>query len=120
MQEIQNAWVNLTSNQSPNLEVRIAFYFVENSKFKPKDALSIKSINDKCNVWCERLWDAVLMECGHGGVWYEWALTSIKFDDRCYFCRNIISCILQVIIYLCIKWSQLELICFIIGWSITK
>ena len=60
------------------------------------DAISIKSINEKCNVWWDKLSDAVLMDCGHGGICYEWAWTLIKVDERWHFWRNQVSSILQV------------------------
>ena len=61
-----------------------------------KNSLSDKSINQLWNVWCENSSDAVLMEWGHGGIWYTWACTFIKIDERCFFWRKPVSYIIQV------------------------
>ena len=72
---------------------------IENSKGDEisEELYSIKSTNKVCNIWCDRFSDAVIMDWGHGGVWYLWACIFIKIDERCYFWRNPVSSILQVI-----------------------
>jgi len=40
--------------------------------------------------------DAVIMECGHGGVCYECSLEIWKSTGECYLCREKITQVLQV------------------------
>ena len=54
------------------------------------------TLDNRWSLCYENLWDAVFMECGHGGIWYEWAWTLIKVDQRWHFCRKDILSIFKV------------------------
>ena len=60
------------------------------------DDAQSRSIYDKWNICFDKPSDAVIMECGHGGIWFGWACTFINFDERCFIWRKEVSSIIQV------------------------
>ena len=56
----------------------------------------IGTIDEKWGFWYDTAPDAVFMECGHGGIWYECAWTLIKLDNRCHFWRKDILSIFKL------------------------
>jgi len=59
---------------------------------------SQKSItsNIVCIICCERDANAVIMDCGHGGICYKCCIKQWKNGDDCYICRKKIREILQI------------------------
>lgn len=49
-----------------------------------------------CVMCCENSCNAVLMECGHGGLCYDCSLKLWKAQGICHMCRNEISQVLQI------------------------
>ena len=54
------------------------------------------SIDKICEMCCERLCNAVVMDCGHGGICYECSLEMWKSVGHCHMCRGCISQVLQI------------------------
>ena len=52
--------------------------------------------NKECYVCCDKTADAVIMECGHGGICYECSLEMWKVTGQCHMCRMDISQVLQI------------------------
>ena len=46
---------------------------------------------EPCNVCFEKAPDAVLMNCGHGGLCYGCALDVWKKSIECFICRKVIN-----------------------------
>lgn len=49
-----------------------------------------------CNICIENESNAVVMECGHGGICYECSLGVWKATGVCHMCRLPISQVLQI------------------------
>jgi hypothetical protein len=49
-----------------------------------------------CEMCCENNCNAVIMECGHGGICYECSLELWKTTGFCHMCRGNISQVLQI------------------------
>ena len=49
-----------------------------------------------CDMCCENVSNAVIMECGHGGLCYDCSLVLWKATAACHMCRNPISQVLQI------------------------
>jgi lipid-A-disaccharide synthase-like uncharacterized protein len=49
-----------------------------------------------CHMCCEKDSNAVIMECGHGGICYECSLEMWKSTGNCHMCRSPISQVLQI------------------------
>jgi len=47
-------------------------------------------------ICCDRTADAVVMDCGHGGMCYDCSLRLWKKGDECHLCRKPIKEVLQV------------------------
>jgi hypothetical protein len=54
------------------------------------------AIDKICEMCCEKLCNAVVMECGHGGICYECSLEMWKSVGHCHLCRGSISQVLQI------------------------
>lgn len=54
------------------------------------------AVNKLCDMCCERLCDAVIMECGHGAICYECSLEMWKTVGACHMCRGPITQVLQI------------------------
>ena len=54
------------------------------------------SIDKLCEMCCERLCNAVIMDCGHGGICYECSLEMWKTVGFCHMCRGEIKTVLQI------------------------
>lgn len=52
--------------------------------------------NKSCSMCCDNPCNAVLMECGHGGICYECSLKLWKSKGSCHMCREQISQVLQI------------------------
>lgn len=57
---------------------------------------SKKSSTKLCEICLDKICDAVIMECGHGGICYECSLKMWKSVGFCYLCRGSISQVLQI------------------------
>lgn len=51
---------------------------------------SAEKANLVCALCCDKPSNAVLMNCGHGGICYECAKEIWKLKDECYLCRAVI------------------------------
>lgn len=54
------------------------------------------SLGKLCEMCCDRNCNAVVMECGHGGICYECCLEMWKASGLCHMCRAPISQVLQI------------------------
>lgn len=54
------------------------------------------SVNKMCEMCCENFCNAVVMECGHGGICYECSLEMWRTTGICHMCRGAISQVLQI------------------------
>ena len=54
------------------------------------------SVNRMCEMCCENFCNAVVMECGHGGICYECSLEMWKTTGICHMCRGGITQVLQI------------------------
>lgn len=52
--------------------------------------------NKLCEMCCEKLCNAVIMECGHGAICYECCLEMWKTVGTCHMCRGPITQVLQI------------------------
>ena len=59
-------------------------------------AEEISEEEDLCYLCCEKKSDAILMNCGHGGVCYECVVPLIKKKNQCMQCRCLVSEIYKV------------------------
>ena len=55
----------------------------------------------KCSICMENDANAVVMECGHGGICFECALVILDSTAVCHFCREVLL-LLDIYIYICI------------------
>jgi len=46
---------------------------------------------DLCYLCCEKKCDAIMMNCGHGGVCYDCVIPLIKKKSQCMQCRSLVS-----------------------------
>ena len=53
-------------------------------------------VEKTCVTCCENQCNAVIMECGHGGLCYDCALELWKSTGMCHMCRTEISQVLQI------------------------
>ncbi|CAG9310228.1 unnamed protein product [Blepharisma stoltei] len=68
----------------------------ENSGLIPRHSSDMSFANKTCVMCCENLCNAVLMDCGHGGLCYECSLKLWKNQGICHMCRNEINQVLQI------------------------
>ena len=54
------------------------------------------SIYKLCEMCCERLCNAVIMDCGHGAICYNCSLEMWKTVGTCHMCRGKITEVLQI------------------------
>jgi hypothetical protein len=54
------------------------------------------SIDKICEMCCERLCNAVIMDCGHGGICYDCSLEMWRTVGTCHMCRGQIIEVLQI------------------------
>ncbi|CAD8093205.1 unnamed protein product [Paramecium sonneborni] len=52
--------------------------------------------NSKCIICCEKSSNAILMNCGHGGICYQCAMQLAQKQKECFLCRQIISTIYEI------------------------
>lgn len=50
----------------------------------------------RCMICCDRLSDAVLMDCGHGGICFKCGRDILKTRKECHMCRKNIKSLLQI------------------------
>jgi len=60
------------------------------------DNLDSKEEKDSCFVCESKEADAVVMECGHGGMCYECAMLGWQTSNKCHICRREIKSVLRV------------------------
>ena len=49
-----------------------------------------------CAMCCDKICDAVFMDCGHGGVCFNCAVQLRKSHGKCHLCREVILQVLRV------------------------
>jgi hypothetical protein len=56
-----------------------------------EDDLKQKAINHECMICLAKSADAVILQCGHGGICFECGLTIChsKVNPRCHLCRKV-------------------------------
>lgn len=54
------------------------------------------SVGKLCEMCCERLCNAVLMDCGHGAICYDCSIEMWKQVGTCHMCRGKITEVLQI------------------------
>ncbi|CAD8162882.1 unnamed protein product [Paramecium octaurelia] len=52
--------------------------------------------NNKCIICCEKVSNAVFMNCGHGGICYQCAIQVAQNQKECFLCRQIILQIYEI------------------------
>ena len=61
------------------------------------ESLNSLTLNEKeCLICLEQDADAILMDCGHGGVCYNCALEIWKASSECHLCREKIKSVYQL------------------------
>ena len=63
---------------------------------KPEGSKMSNSDIQTCYLCCERPPNAILMNCGHGGICYDCAVTSIKNNNTCVECRSTVEKIFKI------------------------
>ncbi|KAM3138606.1 hypothetical protein pb186bvf_009358 [Paramecium bursaria] len=59
-------------------------------------SVRVDQSNNQCIICFDKTPDAVLMNCGHGGLCYDCAIDLWKRKQVCYLCRDQIDSVLQV------------------------
>lgn len=62
----------------------------DSTKVSPRSVSLNQSVMN-CLICYDKLPDAVLMECGHGGLCYECSVDIWKKNGECYLCRQVIN-----------------------------
>ena len=71
--------------------------FSNPTKVKPDSSPKNENLSiNVCNMCYDRFSNAVIMECGHGGICYECSLELWKSTGACHMCRSPISQVLQI------------------------
>ena len=53
-------------------------------------------LDKKCSICCEHEANAVLMDCGHGGICINCANALLRHGAACHMCRAAISQVLKI------------------------
>ncbi|CAD8181872.1 unnamed protein product [Paramecium pentaurelia] len=67
-----------------------------NNNIIQKNKLSHHNSNNKCIICCEKVSNAILMNCGHGGICYQCAVQVAQNQKECFLCRQIIKQIYEI------------------------
>ena len=81
--------VKLSSGSSSFLNlfrINANFYSTSNNKVMPE--IESKPDDDQCTICCSKLSDCIIMDCRHGGICKDCALSMLKKSTQCPFCRN--------------------------------
>ena len=70
---------------------------ISKPKFYDKEAPSeSKSETSVCALCFDQSPNAVLMECGHGGICYRCGIRLVKLKEKCPLCRESVDLILKI------------------------
>ncbi|CAD8175995.1 unnamed protein product [Paramecium pentaurelia] len=67
-----------------------------NNNIIKKNKASPHNSNNKCIICCEKSSNAILMNCGHGGICYQCAVQLAQKQKECFLCRQIIKFIYEI------------------------
>ena len=70
-----------------------------------KNEKDLLNLEKKCMICMERLVDAIMSPCHHGGVCFECAKTALDNRNSCYYCRDV----LIVSFRMCSKYTKSNL-----------
>ena len=99
----------MNENQEGNQYPKHAVYQFQDRRFFTADNISdyketqtgnvVQEGENSCYVCVEREANAILMDCGHGGICYDCAVSMICQKNECMECRKPVKTIYKIVSY---------------------